>query len=171
MSQATSMKICTLCKEEKDFSSFHRRSNVKDGRRSSCKQCEKERTETLYKEKIMMYRRKYNASLGHRSWEEYSEERKRNKLPNGFQVAKRRAQKKNADVSWADKKYIQDLYRNAKEANKIFEAVGLDPRFQVDHIVPLQHKEACGLHVEFNLQIVPRSWNIEKGNKNMAIYC
>jgi hypothetical protein len=157
--------------EEKNFSSFHKRKALKDGHRSQCIACEKELAQGVNKEKLRWRTERYNRAKGHKPLKQYLEERKRNKLPIGFRVAKRRAQKKNADVSWADKKYIQDLYRNAKEANKIFEAVGLNPRFQIDHIVPLQHKKACGLHVEFNLQIVPRSWNIQKGNKNMAIYC
>ena len=168
MSQATNMKTCTKCKEEKSFSSFNKRKAAKDGHRSACRECEKAGEN---KERMKRYTERYNRARGCRPWEQYLEDRRKNPIPKCVRTAKRRAQKKNADVSWADNKYIQDLYRNAKEANKIFEAVGLDPRFQVDHIVPLQHKDACGLHVEFNLQIVPRSWNIEKGNKNMAIYC
>jgi len=39
-----------------------------------------------------------------------------------------------------------------------------DP-FQVDHIVPLQGEETNGLHVRWNLQILPRSLNVRKGNK------
>tara|TARA_R110000822_G_scaffold47949_3_gene126788 strand:- start:2065 stop:2562 length:498 start_codon:yes stop_codon:yes gene_type:complete len=165
------MKKCTLCKKDKEFSSFHKRKAVKDGCRSACIECEKELAQGANKEKIQKYTESYNRAKGCKSWSEYLEDKRRNPIPHSFGVAKRRAQKKNAEVSWADKQYMQDLYRNAKEANTIFEAVGLLPRFQVDHIVPLQHKTACGLHVEYNLQIVPRSWNLEKGNKSMAIYC
>jgi len=43
-------------------------------------------------------------------------------------------------------------------------------KWHVDHIVPLHHKQACGLHNAFNLQVVPGSWNISKGNRNMDTY-
>lgn len=37
--------------------------------------------------------------------------------------------------------------------------------FEVDHVVPLQNKTVCGLHVEANLRIVERRKNRSKGNK------
>lgn len=42
--------------------------------------------------------------------------------------------------------------------------------WHVDHIVPLQHKAACGLHNGYNLQVVPADWNVKKGNRNMNEY-
>lgn len=43
-------------------------------------------------------------------------------------------------------------------------------KWHIDHIVPLNHKEACGLHNGYNLQVVPALWNIKKGNRNMKTY-
>ena len=74
--------------------------------------------------------------------------------------AERRARKINATPQWADRKLIKRVYAQARLA----EAVTGWPH-HVDHIVPLQGKNVCGLHVPWNVQVLPYEENLEKSNK------
>lgn len=71
----------------------------------------------------------------------------------------RRAKKLKATPEWADLKKIKDIYKSAITKSNI------NATYHVDHIVPLQGKNVCGLHVEFNLQIITSTENIKKSNK------
>jgi len=42
--------------------------------------------------------------------------------------------------------------------------------WHIDHIVPLNHRMACGLHTAANLQVVPGAWNVKKGNRCMSLF-
>ena len=74
--------------------------------------------------------------------------------------AKRRAALLNATPIWADEKAIESLYKQAAVLSKI----NLK-KYEVDHIIPLQGKTVSGLHVPWNLQIIPTTENRSKGNK------
>jgi hypothetical protein len=74
-------------------------------------------------------------------------------------VRRRRAQF-SATPAWADLKAIRRIYRMAAQISK-----ESGTAHHVDHIVPLKGRKVCGLHVEYNLRIIPAFENRSKSNK------
>lgn len=72
---------------------------------------------------------------------------------------RRRASQFKACPWWADMAAIEDIYR---ECRRISQHSGID--HHVDHIVPLLGKNVCGLHVHWNLRVIPAKENQVKGN-------
>ena len=62
--------------------------------------------------------------------------------------------KRIAMPAWADKNAISLVYRKARELG-----------WTVDHVVPLQSKTVCGLHVWHNLQVMDSQLNMSKSNR------
>jgi 5-methylcytosine-specific restriction endonuclease McrA len=73
-------------------------------------------------------------------------------------TAKYRASQLKATPKFANLKKIREIYKNCPKG------------YHVDHIVPLQGKEVCGLHVEWNLQYLTPSQNSSKSNKLINDY-
>ncbi len=74
--------------------------------------------------------------------------------------AKRRATKLQATPRWADQGTTKDIYRLAA-----IYAGFLGEEIHVDHVVPLQSDEVCGLHWHGNLQLLTGQQNRAKTNK------
>lgn len=80
---------------------------------------------------------------------------------------RRRAAKLQATPAWADKSAMVAIY---EECAKLTKQTGV--AHHVDHSVPLRSNLVCGLHCEFNLQILTSVENHAKSNRywpNMSI--
>lgn len=67
--------------------------------------------------------------------------------------ARHRATKLNATPKWVNLADIRSIYESCPEG------------YHVDHIVPLNNKDVCGLHVPWNLRVIPAIDNLKKSNK------
>lgn len=167
-------KVCSSCKIEKDIKCFSRNKNTKDGYKYQCKECiklsylknhdnEKEKRKQHYRENKSRYMEWATKARNRRlqKHKEYNKEwRSKNKETLAKYTAKYRAQKKLAYPSWANEFYIEEIYHLAHLRTKL---TGIE--WHVDHIIPLQGKNVCGLHVETNLQVIPGKINRQKSNK------
>ncbi len=86
---------------------------------------------------------------------------KENKDSVNSRNSKHRANKINATPSWGDEETIKEVYRESQRLTKETGVI-----HHVDHIVPLNGKNVCGLHWEGNLQILTQTQNLSKGNKH-----
>lgn len=77
--------------------------------------------------------------------------------------AQRRAKKLKATPSWLTKEQKQQIQSFYKESRCLKLSTGIP--HCVDHIIPLQGENVCGLHVPWNLQILTESENCSKSNK------
>lgn len=106
---------------------------------------------------------KYNTSNKHKLNNKVYRGTDKGKVSNRIKAAKRRASKLKATPPWITLEQLDEIkqfYIEAKELQWLSEE-----RLEVDHIIPLQGKNICGLHVPWNLQILPSSMNQSKGNK------
>jgi hypothetical protein len=83
----------------------------------------------------------------------------RNKAYAAFKTRTRQARKRNATPAWADDAIIRLMYTTRQY---LTEHTGME--WHVDHIVPLQGRNVCGLHVHFNLRVIPATDNRSKSN-------
>lgn len=174
------MSICRTCKEEKSLAEFYL---VKGKPRVSCKVCHgswyrANRDKTIERAKIRYqakrglikkqartrYERDREAVIAQSAeWRANNLDRFKTKVkeryaknPGKYNAisALYRARKLQATPPWVDPTDLQFVY-------DIAGMFGMT----VDHVIPLKHANACGLHVPWNLQLLPASENYKKRNK------
>lgn len=78
-------------------------------------------------------------------------------------VSLRRRRFRLATPKWLTAEHKMEIRLKYRLAIEMSRATGV--RHAVDHIVPLQGEEVCGLHVPWNLEVVTQEENLKKSNK------
>lgn len=174
------MKACTKCGEVKPLTDFYVQKHNTDGRTGTCKDCVKARASAWYYANSKYSRRRPWTKERAKEWYR-ARDKKRRESPEFRAAEYKRSQawfKRNKDFmrersarrcrtvaaaspSWRNRFFIAEAYRLAVLREKV-----VGGKWHVDHVVPLNHPLVCGLHVEFNLQVVPAKANIEKSNRH-----
>jgi len=114
-------------------------------------------------EKSIEYRRAWKDRNRERVRKEHAEYKRKNRDKGARWAAKRRANLLKASGygnEELNELVLQEAYTVAKERT---EATGV--QHDVDHIIPLQGRNACGFHCWNNVQVIPRMENLKKANK------
>jgi hypothetical protein len=155
------VKTCTCCGEVKDIELFYTR---RGKARSECKSCTLAVNKaTITKDAKLKGQRKYREGNREQLNKKNQEYKKSNRAICNASWMKYHASKLNATPTWLTKQQleeIQTVYVLAKECELLS-----GDKYHVDHIIPLQGKGVCGLHVPWNLQVLPADINISKGNR------
>lgn len=175
------MKKCIKCLETKPLTKeyFNISKVNKDGFRSECRICQKKYLKDYYNKnrkrllkKNLEYQKKNKESVNNKKkkWAVRNKDKvkkaqkdyhKKNPHKKAEWEAKRRCCKIKATPKWSELDKISILYEKAQWLSSI---TGLT--YHVDHIIPLQGENVCGLHVWSNLQIVQDIINFSKSNKH-----
>lgn len=161
-------KTCIKCGEKKELVEFHKHKRMDDGHLNKCKSC------TIEYIKQWADQNKHKTTEYKKRWKEINkefvlEDRKRYARDNAGYInaktARRRAGKLQATPKWANHFLINEIYHLAKLRSQM-----TNIKWEVDHIIPLNSDKVCGLHVEYNLQVIPAKLNQSKGNKFVGDY-
>lgn len=174
------MKSCSHCRQVKPFEAFYTSSTHKSGYASWCKECESERNKAKSKanrERRLVKAKEWRKSneevvkRGILAWREANKDRyaryfvdyaNANRGKVNAKWMKREAAKKCRTPLWLTdemSKEIEIEYSLAAWCSAV-----MKQPYHVDHIVPLQGKIVSGLHVPWNLQVIPAKENRMKSN-------
>jgi len=134
-------------------------------RRNMCKECRKSNRTDGYKyeaslkyylknkDKIDSYRAEYRKANREKTVEYnkiYCQENKDKKRQGAMKYISSKMQRTPKWLTEDDFWVMEQAYITAEERTKKYGV-----KFHVDHIIPLQGVDVCGLHVPWNLQILP----------------
>jgi hypothetical protein len=146
---------CRNCSNAR--SSNYRTNNI-DKELSRDKKYKEQNKETISINRIAKYKLNPEAEIQKvRNWQKLNSDK-----VNATQ-AKRRASKLQATPKWLTTEQLIKIAEFYTIAKQLEQETGI--KHHVDHIVPLQGINVCGLHVPWNLQVITAQENISKSNK------
>jgi hypothetical protein len=149
------VKHCPKCNTTKPLLSFFKNKTKKDKLDSFCKECSTKRYNA--------WRNKNYQKAIEANRQSAAKWRADKPFKNVAKTVRYTASKLNATPVWLSTEQLQQIesfYWLAQLQKEL-----TDTTYHVDHIVPLKGKTVCGLHVPWNLQVIPALENIRKGNK------
>jgi len=164
------IRLCKKCYKNKYIELFVKRKEYKYGRSFICKQCDAKR--------VSIDRKQYPERV--KNSNKKGKIRYKNKFPSRIKTSQKTYASNNLDVfrALAMKRYTsklqrtppwltKDHYRQIEEFYIIAQEIQWlsEEKLHVDHIIPLQGRLISGLHVPWNLQVLPSSINLSKSNK------
>lgn len=114
-------------------------------------------------DKVKACKQRYSHAHRERLNKASAEYRKHHRPKYTFLAAKRRIAKLKAIPQWLttdEIEFMEMCYVLRKQMSELF-----GETFHVDHIVPLQGRQVCGLHVPWNLRVVTKKVNLTKNSK------
>ena len=159
-------KKCNKCSEIKDVVEFRHHPSTKDKLTTYCKAC----LYILTRKSVIKNRDKINKDAV-----AYREENRAQIRLNSKKWRETHKGKKNADTA---KRFAAKMQRMPKWLTKdekewmscYYQLASMRTResgysWHVDHIVPMRGESVSGLHVPWNLRVIPAQENMNKGNR------
>ena len=171
-------KVCSCCKDVLTTEHYNKLASAKDGLQKYCKSCQSAKNKewvAANKDSRSIYKRTYVAANSARTkeikrkWDATNKDhrkayRKERSAYYSERASHRRGRLLGATPSWLTEDQIEAIRLAYWLAEDLYAVSG--QKYHVDHIVPLQGRNVCGLHVPWNLQILPSDINISKSNKH-----
>ncbi len=166
-------KWCNDCKSSLSLDLFYKDKGSPDGKDYYCKDCRKKRKlsrsgqekdyRRAYHEENRQKRLEYSVKFNRENKHYFSQWRDLNRDKTRAYSQKYRSQKLKATPPWLTSKHLEEIksfHLHARDCELVS-----GEKYHVDHIIPLQGETICGLHVPWNLQVLPYDLNISKSNK------